>query len=256
MTNFIAMLRQRLDRGDTLLCAWMSGNDPANAEILVREGFDTALFDLQHGTCDFIGATLGIAAVALAGKPALARIPVGEFQTASRLLDAGAAAIVAPMINSAAEALAFAQFVKYPPLGARSWGPARAVMLSGLTPDAFFAEANHTQLAIAMIETRAALADLEQILATPGIDGVLVGPADLSLALSNGVELAPDGEAVIAAMTHIAARAHAHGKLAAAFGLHAANAKLLRSLGYNLVSISTDAGLLRLGARAELEQLR
>lgn len=154
MTNLIATLATRIRSGDRLLAAWCGSADPANAEVLVREGFDTALFDMQHGIVDIDIAVRGIALVALAGKPALVRIPVGEFQTASRMLDAGAAAIVAPMINSAAEAQAFADFAKFPPMGKRSWGPHRAITLSGLTPQAYIAEANNFQLAIAMIETK------------------------------------------------------------------------------------------------------
>jgi 4-hydroxy-2-oxoheptanedioate aldolase len=256
MTNLIATLSQRIRQGDKLLTAWIGSTDPTNAEILVREGFDTALFDMQHGACDIDIAIRGIAAVALAGKPALVRIPVGDFSTASRALDAGAAAVVAPMINSQAEAIAFAEFMKFPPLGKRSWGPHRALSLSGLDPQAFVKTANDFQLAIAMIETRPALDALEEILGVPGIDGVFVGPADLSIALSGGTELNPESDAVMAALAHVAARAKAHGKFTSAFGLNGSHAKMLHDLGYALASVSTESGLLRAGARAELAVAR
>lgn len=251
MTNLIATLASRIKAGDCLLCAWMGGADPTNAEILVREGFDTALFDMQHGVIDVDIAVRGIALVALAGKPTLVRIPVGEFQTASRMLDAGAAAVVAPMINSAAEAQAFADFVKFPPLGKRSWGPHRAIALCGLEPQAYLKTANAFQLAIAMIETKEALAALDDILAVKGIDGVFVGPADLSITLSNGT-LNPESDEVNAALAHVVARAKAHGKFATAFGLDGAHSKKLRKMGYSLTSVTTEAALLRIGARAEL----
>lgn len=255
MTNLIATLAERIRAGACLHCAWIGSADPSHAETLVRAGFDTALFDMQHGVVDIDVAIRGIALIALAGKPALVRIPVGEFQTASRILDAGAAAVVAPMINSVADAQAFADFMKFPPLGKRSWGPHRAFPLTGLQPQDYLHTANHFQLAIAMIETKEALAALDDILAVSGIDGVFVGPADLSITLSGGT-LNPESAEVNAALAKVAARAKAHGKFASAFGLNGHHAKMLRELGYSLTSISTESALLRLGAQAELAVAR
>jgi len=255
MTHLIGALARKIAEHQPVLSAWISGTDTGFAETLVREGFDAALFDMQHGATDIDLAMRGIATVALAGKPAIIRIPVGEFQTASRVLDAGAAAVVAPMINSAQEAMQFADFMKFPPLGKRSWGPGRALTLSGLEPQAYLATANAFQLAIAMIETREALAALDDILSVPGIDGVFVGPADLSIALSHGT-LNPQSGAVMDALTHIAYRAHAHGKFASGFGLNGSHARMLIETGFLLASISTDAAFLRAGARAELALAR
>eukprot|EP01037_Dinobryon_pediforme_P013659 gene13659-13774_t len=197
MTHLIGALAQKIAKNQSVFSAWISGTDTGFAEALVREGFDAALFDMQHGACDIDLAIRGIATVALAGKPTIIRIPVGEFQTASRALDAGAAAVIAPMINSVDEARLFADFMKFPPLGKRSWGPGRAIPLSGLDPQAYLATANQFQLAIAMIETREALAALDDILGVAGIDGVFVGPADLSIALSYGT-LNPESAAHMA----------------------------------------------------------
>ena len=255
MTPLIGALAQHIAHNQPVLSAWISGTDTGFAELLVREGFDAALFDMQHGATDIELALRGVATVALAGKPSIIRIPVGEFQTASRVLDAGAAAVIAPMINSAQEAMQFADFMKFPPLGKRSWGPGRALTLSGLEPQAYLATANQFQLAMAMIETREALAALDDILAVPGIDGVFVGPADLSIALSNGT-LNPQSDAVMEALTHIARRAHAHGKFASGFGLNGLHARMLIETGFMMASVSTDAGLLRAGARAELALAR
>ena len=255
MTNLLSTLAERIRRGETLFSAWSSSTDIASTEIMVGEGFDTALFDMQHGAFDLSLAIRGVHALAALGKPALVRIPVGEFQTASRALDAGAAAVIAPMINSAAEAAHFVDFMKFPPLGKRSWGPYRALTYSGLEPQAYLASANQFQLAIAMIETREALDALEDILAVPGIDGVFVGPSDLSITLSRGT-LDPQSDAVMAALSHIAARARAHGKFASAFGLDSQHAILLRGLGYRLISVGTEAAMLQAGARAALIDLR
>ena len=114
------------------LCAWVTVNEPAVAEWLAREGFDAVALDMQHGAIDLDGAMRAIQGVALAGKPTIARVPVGGFALASQLLDAGASGILAPMINSGDDARRLVEFVKFPPLGQRSWGPRTALPWSGL----------------------------------------------------------------------------------------------------------------------------
>jgi 4-hydroxy-2-oxoheptanedioate aldolase len=250
----ISSLSRRIKAGEAMFSAWIGINDSSVVETLMREDFDVATLDMQHGAVDFQGAVRGIGACALAGKPAIVRIPVGEFQTASRVLDAGAAAVIAPMIKGPADARRFAAFMKYPPLGERSWGPRAALTFSGLEPDAYFAQSNAITLAIAMIETRAALDSIDEILVEPGIDGVFVGPADLSVALNGAASVDPDGATVDAAMTRIVDRARAHGKFAAAYCATGARARALAARGYALCSISSDQGLLRAAARAELAQ--
>src|ERR1700676_3929577 len=83
-----------------VFCAWVGMNEPAVAEALAREAFDAVVLDLQHGAFDFVGASRAILSVAFAGKPTVIRAPVGEFSLASRLLDAGAAGGIAPMVHS------------------------------------------------------------------------------------------------------------------------------------------------------------
>lgn len=252
----IGRLAHGLKERRNALSAWVSVNDAAVAEALAREAFDTVTLDLQHGGLDFVGAQQAILAVALAGKPTIARIPVGDFALASRLLDAGAAAIIAPMIDDAATARRFAEYVKLPPLGQRSWGPRAAQALTGLVGPAYLHEANAVTLAIAMIETREALASLDAILAEPGIDGVFVGPNDLSIALSRGGAIEPDGAEVERALTEVAARAAAHGKFAGLFCHDGRRAKWAAERGFALRSVSSDLNLLRAAARTELAAAR
>ncbi|HMN71844.1 MAG TPA: aldolase/citrate lyase family protein [Rhodoblastus sp.] len=252
----IAPLARRLRAGETLFMSWCGVNDASIAEATAREDFDAALIDMQHGAVDLTTAMQVIALVGLAGKPAIARIPVGDFASASRLLDAGAAAIVAPMINSEADARRFAGFVKFPPVGERSWGPHRAFALAGLDGEAYFHAANDMHLAIAMIETREALDALDSILDVPGIDGVFVGPSDLSIALTRGAVVDAGHPEVDKALDHIAARCKAKNKVAGAFCMTGKRAKEVAAKGFRLCSISTDGMMLRLGARLELKAAR
>jgi 4-hydroxy-2-oxoheptanedioate aldolase len=252
----LGKLADRLAGGGHALCAWVTVNEPANAETLAREDFDAIVIDFQHGAVDFSGALRLIHSIALAGKPTLARVPIGAFALASQLLDAGASGIIAPMINSREDARRFVEFTKFPPLGDRSWGPRAALALSGLDAPAYFKAANAMTQAIAMVETRAGVDALDDILGVEGIDGVLVGPSDLSIALSDGAGIEPRGAAVMGATPRIVERATAHGKYAAMFCFDGADARAMQALGYRLCTISTDQNMLRGAARVELAAAR
>jgi 4-hydroxy-2-oxoheptanedioate aldolase len=254
--SILGRLAARMAGDGQAMCAWVSVNEPAVAEWLAREAFDAVVLDMQHGAIDFAGAVRSIVSVALAGKPTIARVPIGEFALASRLLDVGASAILAPMINSGADARRLVEFVKFPPLGERSWGPRAALALSGLDAPAYFKSANAMTQAIAMIETRAALDALDDILRVDGIDGVFVGPSDLSIALSGGRGVEPRGEALMSEARRVAERAKAHGKYAAMFCFDGADARAMQALGYRLCTISSDQNLLRAAARGELAAAR
>jgi 4-hydroxy-2-oxoheptanedioate aldolase len=254
--GIVGMLARQIGAGQCALCAWIGINDPAVPEQLARDGYDAVVLDMQHGSIDVTGAMRGIGAAALAGKPAIVRIPVGDFATASRVIDAGAAAVIAPMINSGADARRFADFMKYPPVGQRSWGPRAALVHTGYVGPAYLHSANAITLAIAMVETVEAIEALDDILAARGIDGVFVGPSDLSVTLHRGAIVDPHGADIDAAMTKVVHAAKAHGKFAAAFCFDGKRARELAGRGFGLCSVSTDALLLRAAARTELAAAR
>lgn len=242
MTLPVPSLPDLLPTGPARFLGWSMIADPMLAGFLARAGFDAVLLDQQHGTYDYKSSCAAITEVALAGKSSLVRVPVGDFAMVSRMLDAGAAGIVAPMINTVADAEALAAAAKFPPVGQRSWGPDRAMWLSGLRNGAdYLAGANDRALTIAMCETEAGIADLEAILAVQGIDGVLVGPADLSIALSKGAVIDPLGSAVTAALGEIARKTRAAGKIPCAFAPSPARAREMVGMGYQLVSVEYDA---------------
>jgi 4-hydroxy-2-oxoheptanedioate aldolase len=253
MSDIAKTLAARLKSGPTAFAAFCGFPDASVPEIMVREGFDAALIDMQHGAFDYALSVQAIANVALAGKASIVRVPVDGFPMASRMLDAGANAVMAPMINSAADAHQLVKFSKYPPQGERSWGPHRALALSGMAMKDYLKMANSFSLTIAMIETRAALDALDDILAIDGLDGVFVGPSDLSIALTNGATVDQLHPEVDKALDHVAARAKAHGKFASAFCGDGKRAAEVVAKGYQLVSIGTDGLLLRAGCRAALD---
>jgi 4-hydroxy-2-oxoheptanedioate aldolase len=115
-------LARRLRAGETVFSGWCSLPYPIVAETLGREGFATVTLEAQHGLWDMSALLTGVAAVRQAGTAPVVRVPVGDFAMVSRVLDFGAEGIIAPMINTAADARAFAAAAKYPPIGERSWG--------------------------------------------------------------------------------------------------------------------------------------
>ncbi|SCY59187.1 HpcH/HpaI aldolase family protein [Microvirga guangxiensis] len=241
-----------LKGGTPLLTAWCGLPDPTVPGLLAREEFDAVAMDMQHGSIDFAAALQAVPLIAAAGKPALVRIPVGEFATASRFLDAGVSGVIAPMINTIEDARRFASFMKFPPIGQRSWGAYGALSLSGLEPSEYLRLANDLTVSFAMVETREALGILDDILEVPGIDGVFVGPADLSIALSGGKGVDPASAEVEKALDHVLARVRAAGKIASIYAPSGARAGELARKGFNMVCIGSDLTMLRAGAQASL----
>src|SRR5499427_10222069 len=185
-------LARRLKAGETVYTGWCGLPYPLLPEIIAREGFSAVTIDGQHGLWDTAAIVAGVAAVRQGGAAPVVRVPVGGFASISRALDFGAEGIIAPMINTEADARALAGFAKFPPIGERSWGPHRATTLAGLTDQSIYLrEANDHIITLAMIETRTALDNVEAIAATPGIDALFLGPADLSIALSKGANVDP-----------------------------------------------------------------
>src|SRR5215510_15011820 len=207
-------LARRLKAGETVYTGWCGLPYPIIAEIVGREGFPAVTLDGQHGLWDTSAIVSAIAAVRQGGAAPIVRVPVGDFASVSRALDFGAEGIIAPMINTQADARALAAYAKFPPIGERSWGPHRAMMLGGFTDQqVYLAEANNLTVTLAMIETRTALANIDAIAGTPGVDGLFLGPSDLSIALSNGRTLDPLSKDVDAEIDRIIAAANKAGKI-------------------------------------------
>jgi len=226
------------------------------AGLLAREGFDAVTLDMQHGSIDLAATLRAVPLVAGAGKPTIARIPVGDFASASRLIDGGVSAVIAPMINTIEDARRFGAFMKYPPVGERSWGPHGALPFTGLSPADYFAQANGFTLSLAMVETREALGIVDEVLAVPGVDGIFIGPADLSIALSDGKAVDPFHPEVDKALGHALARSKAAGKLIGVYAPSGERAAEFASLGFPFIAVGSDSGFLRAGAQAALQGAR
>jgi 4-hydroxy-2-oxoheptanedioate aldolase len=228
---------------------WSDLGDPAAAEILANAGYDWLVVDMQHGRFD--EPTVLHTAALLAANPieVIVRVTHNADAVIGRALDAGADGVLVPMIDNAADARSAVAAVKYPPLGRRSWGQLLAIH-GRPVPDA--ATANKRTRCTVMIETAAALAEVDAIAATPGVDALFVGPFDLSLALGTTLPDLLADDRPDAPLRRIVAACERHGVASAAFGGTRERADRLAQLGFSAVAVATDTNLLLAGATASL----
>lgn len=251
-------LARRLRAGETVYAAWCMMGSPMVAETIAREGFAAVVLDAQHGLWDTTSLVAAIGAVNHAEATPVVRVPLNDLALVSRALDFGAEAIIAPMINDSDGARQFGAAAKYPPLGERSWGPLRAMALQAprTAPTDYLREANEGTLAFAMIETSAALDNADTIAATPGIDGLFVGPYDLATALSGGKAQDTQAPHVDRAIDKICAAAKAAGKIPAIYCRDAESAVAMARRGFQFVVAGNDHTTLRAATVAQLKTLR
>jgi 4-hydroxy-2-oxoheptanedioate aldolase len=250
-------LADRLNAGETLFTAWSGIPDAITVEAVANTAVDAVTLDMQHGGHHEDSVLRGLAPIVASGKPGIVRIPVGRFDMASKALDYGAQAVIAPMINTIEDARLFAKSMKYPPVGERSWGASYA-MARHKTADAsgWLGSANARTLAFAMIETREALAILDDILAVDGIDGVLVGPSDFSIAWSGGKSVNPSMEDMMAAIGDIGQRTRAASKHAAIYVVDPTLTGRFVEMGFRLLALGSEQRYMAIGAETLLKAAR
>jgi len=246
-------LESKLAAGETICTAWSCVPDALTVEIHAAQGFDAVTLDMQHGGHNEDSVLRGIFPVIRSGKPALVRIPVGRFDMASRALDMGAEAVIAPMVNTIDDARRFAAAMKYPPIGERSWGPTYGFPRHGKGDHAqWLRESNQRTVSFAMIETRAAVDILDRILDTPGIDAIFLGPSDFSIAWTDGQRVNPTLEDMMQAVEEIAGRARKAGKYAGIYVIDPNLAGRFVSMGYQLLAMGSEQALFKLGSETLL----
>lgn len=179
---FTNKLKQQWDEGRAAINGWLSIGNPFTAEIMAAQGYDSVTIDAQHGALDYGAVLPMLQAMRASGVTPMVRVPWREPGAIMKALDAGAQGIICPMVNSAEEAAEFVSYMRYPPHGQRSFGPTRAAFAYG----SYGVAANDQILALAMIETQRGIDNLDAIAATPGLDGIYVGPADLTLGTQEG----------------------------------------------------------------------
>lgn len=249
-------LRQHWAEGKPAINGWLSIASPFVAEIMAAQGYDSLTIDLQHGLIGYEDATTMLQAMRASSVTPMVRVPWLEPGIIMKSLDAGAYGVICPMINNREDAESLVSYVRYPPEGTRSFGPTRANFSAG--PD-YGASADREILCLAMVETEEAYANVDAIVSTPGLDGIYIGPADLTLGLTG--KRYPIGfdrrePEMIEAIRHVLNRCRAAGVRAALHcgsGTYAAEAI---SWGFDLVTVSSDVRLLANAANLSVADLR
>jgi 4-hydroxy-2-oxoheptanedioate aldolase len=249
-------IRARWAKGLPVLNGWLSIACPFTAEIMAEQGYDSLTIDLQHGLVGYEVATTMLQAVRASGVTPLIRVPWLDPAAVMKALDAGAYGVICPMVNTREEAQRLVSYVRYPPQGVRSFGPTRASFSAGAD---YGRHADEEVLCLAMIETAEAMANLEAIVSTPGLDGVYIGPADLTLGLTG--KRYPTGfdreePEIVEAIQTILRRAHAAGIRACLHNGTPAYAAKAVGWGFDLVTISNDVRLLAGAAQASVATAR
>lgn len=223
------------------------------AELMARAGFDALTLDMQHGLIGYDTALHQLQAIGTTGTVPLVRLQWNEPSIIMKMLDAGAAGLICPMIETAEDTAAFVRACRYPPDGIRSYGPLRA---GRLADGDYFQTANRQVLAFAMIETAAAADNLEAIAAVSGLSGLFVGPYDLSASL--GLERMGDihDPTLQTVLKRVLAACEKHELIPGVYGGSVEHLLDLAGMGFRLLSTGDDTKLLEQGARGLLGKLR
>jgi 4-hydroxy-2-oxoheptanedioate aldolase len=236
-------LKRHLSAGDILFGAWVSGDSPANAEVLALQGFDFLIVDLEHGPGDIRLGLDVLRAVRPFGTPCVIRAPSNDPVFIKKILDVGANALMIPSVETAEEANAAVRACKYPPEGTRGYA-APLVRASDYGHDAaYMRTANEEILLIVQIESAAAVERAAEICAVAGVDVPFLGVNDMAGSIGRLEQL--DKPDVRNLVSRAEAAMRASGKPFGGVPSAAADWRRLIESGYRLIPTASDIGLLR-----------
>ena len=239
--------------GGTAFGLWSVVPGSFGAEILAGTGVDYVCVDQQHGVIGYDAMVPMLQAIDAGGSAPITRVLSGDPYGIMKSLDAGARGVIVPLVNSPDDAHSAVAACRYPPRGVRSYGPSRvAGVVGSADPEILDREA----LCLVMVETREALENVDEIAATPGLDGIYVGPSDLalSLGLPPTLEVLEDEHAK--AIERVRDACARNGIVV---GIQASSGEWARrhaGAGFDMVTVATDASLLRGAALRELSVMR
>jgi 4-hydroxy-2-oxoheptanedioate aldolase len=235
-------LKHRKPGDRPALNGWLSIGSSYNAEIVAHAGFDSVTVDCQHGMMGWDTALVMLQAISTTRAMPLVRPSANDPAEIMRLLDAGAYGVICPMISTPDDARRFVASCRYPPRGARSFGPSRGLLYGGSD---YFVRADGEILTLAMIETAEGLANLDAIVAVPELDGIYVGPNDLAVALGCPPVPESDLPKMTEAIERIRSATHAAGKMVGIFCSGGSGAARRAREGFDMVTPGNDAMLLK-----------
>ena len=247
-------LKEMFKNGEPIINGWLQIPSAFSAEVMCHQGWDSCTIDMQHGVIDYSNALNMLQAISTTEVVPLARVNWNEPGQIMKILDAGCYGIICPMVSNKEEAERFVQACMYPPRGYRSFGPVRGLIYGGAD---YADHANDEILKLAMIETKESLDKLDEIMSTDGVDGIYIGPADLSLAIGEkpGFDRPEDTKAYSEIL-----RILEHAKKNNIFaGIHNGTPEYAQKMidkGFNFVTISSDLREMSSGSKKNIEKIK
>ena len=251
MTNNIKTL---LASGKPVMNGWLVIPSGFSAELMAQCGFDSITVDLQHGVQDYHSMVQCFQAMQAHPVTPLARVTWNEPGNLGKVLDSGAMGVICPMINTKKDAEAFVSACKYPPLGSRSNGPVRAALYG--PPGGYQATANEETLCIPIIETKTAIANLDEILDVEGIAGVYVGPSDLCFTYGLPPVLDVELPEILKIYDELIEKCAKRNIFAGIHTGSAAYAARAIGMGFRMTSVMNDGRMMAAYARDVVAQVR
>ena len=250
----INKLKEMFKKSEPIINGWLQIPSAFSAEVMAHQGWDSCTIDMQHGVIDYPNALTMLQAISTTNVTPLARVNWNEPGQIMKILDAGCYGIICPMVSNRDEAERFINACLYPPKGYRSYGPVRGLLYGG---NDYAKEADKEVLKLAMIETKEALSKLDEILDTPNLDGIYIGPADLSLALGEEPDFdKPENTLVFKEISKILESAKKRDLLA---GIHNGSVEYAQKMikkGFDLVTVGSDQRFLSSGAKASVDKIK
>ena len=247
-------VKKMMQEGKPVVNGWLQIPSSFSAEVMSHQGWDSLTIDMQHGVIDYPNALQMLQSISTTEVTPLARVNWNEPGQIMKILDAGCYGVICPMVSNKIEAEKFVQACMYPPKGYRSFGPIRGLIYGG---GDYGDHANEEILKIAMIETKEALEKLDEIMSTPGIDGIYIGPADLSLAIGEepGFDK-PENTKAYSEILKILEHAKKNNIFA---GIHNGSPEYSQKMldkGFNFVSIGADQRVLSAGSKDIVDKMK
>ena len=245
---------QRVRAREPLVGYWVMLDAPPSTERLAALGYDFICLDAQHGLIGYSGLLAGLMAIDAGGRSVgLVRVGANDPFLIGQALDAGAGGVIVPLINTADDARRALAAARYPAYGVRSYAPMRAGLRIGPVP----ADADRSVVVLAMIETHDGLANVEEICAVEGLDGIYVGPYDLRLALGGAYPTDPSlDDAFDEAVQRINWAAQQAGICAGFHTFDGATAAMRLEQGFTLATVCCDLTHLEQAAADHLRAAR
>lgn len=249
----INRMKQAWSAGSPAFGFWSTIPDPFAIETVAGLDLDYVVVDQQHGVIDYASMVSMVRTIQHAGAAPVVRVMQNEPWMIMRALDAGALGVIVPLVNDAAEAARAVAACRFPPQGARSYGPIRASgVIGSKVPKALGDEV----VCIVQVETREGLENAEEIAATPGLDGIYIGPADLALSLGLELGSAAGEREHVEGVERILEACRKNGIAAGIYGTSGGSARGFVERGFSMVNVGVDYVLLADAVRREVDEAR